>query len=137
MQILHVTNPPPSTSRKISTCSKFDFGHLGVTVVTQKPPIVTVRKGETVTMDCNLGTGTNDAARWYKQIPGGVTQYVLMFQHGWSSVKYGSGFTSPKFTSNHQSKSDYRLIINTVEERDSAVYYCKTWDSSVSEYVSQ
>ncbi|XP_050929917.1 immunoglobulin lambda-1 light chain isoform X4 [Lates calcarifer] len=107
----------------------------GVTVVTQKPPIVTVRKGETVTMDCNLGTGTNDAARWYKQIPGGVTQYVLMFQHGWSSVKYGSGFTSPKFTSNHQSKSDYRLIINTVEERDSAVYYCKTWDSSVSEYV--
>uniref|UniRef100_A0A4W6FEQ9 Ig-like domain-containing protein n=1 Tax=Lates calcarifer TaxID=8187 RepID=A0A4W6FEQ9_LATCA len=109
----------------------------GVTVVTQKPPIVTVRKGETVTMDCNLGTVTNDAARWYKQIPGGVPQFVLIFKHSYSSVEYGSGFSSPKFTSNHQSTSDYRLIINTVEEGDSAVYYCKTWDSSVKEYVSQ
>ncbi|XP_050925280.1 immunoglobulin lambda-1 light chain isoform X11 [Lates calcarifer] len=107
----------------------------GVTVVTQKPPIVTVRKGETVTMDCNLGTVTNDAARWYKQIPGGVPQFVLIFKHSYSSVEYGSGFSSPKFTSNHQSTSDYRLIINTVEEGDSAVYYCKTWDSSVKEYV--
>ncbi|XP_067426698.1 immunoglobulin lambda-1 light chain-like isoform X1 [Thunnus thynnus] len=105
----------------------------GVTVVTQKPPVVTVRKGETVTMDCNLGTVTNERACWYKQIPGGVPQFVLSFYHGWSSVHYGSGFSSPKFTSNHQSKSDYRLIINNVEEGDSAVYYCKTWDTSVSE----
>ncbi|XP_042247511.1 immunoglobulin lambda-1 light chain-like isoform X1 [Thunnus maccoyii] len=107
----------------------------GVTVVTQKPPVVTVRKGETVTMDCNLGTVTNERAWWYKQIPGGVPQFVLRFYHGWSSVVYGSGFSSPKFTSNHQSKSDYRLIINNVEEGDSAVYYCKTWDTSVSEYA--
>ncbi|KAI3359197.1 hypothetical protein L3Q82_002726 [Scortum barcoo] len=31
----------------------------GVTVLTQKPPVVTVRKGETATMDCNLGTVTD------------------------------------------------------------------------------
>ncbi|XP_042248862.1 immunoglobulin lambda-1 light chain-like [Thunnus maccoyii] len=105
----------------------------GVTVVTQKPPVVTLRKGETVTMDCNLGTVTNSAARWYKQIPGGVPQFVLYFFHTASSPTYGSGFSSPKFTSNHQSKSDYRLIINNLEEGDSAVYYCQTWDSSVSE----
>ncbi|CDQ81230.1 unnamed protein product [Oncorhynchus mykiss] len=109
----------------------------GVTVMTQKPPVVTVRKGETATMDCNLGT-VQDNTRWYKQVPGGVPQYVLRWYHtGWSSVKYGSGFSSPKFTSNHQSKSDYRLIINTVEETDSAVYYCQAWDHSVEEHVSQ
>ncbi|XP_078017393.1 immunoglobulin lambda-1 light chain-like isoform X2 [Epinephelus lanceolatus] len=107
----------------------------GVTVVTQKPPVVTLRKGETATMDCNLGTVTDSAAFWYKQIPGGVPQYVLRFRHSWSSVDYGSGFSSPKFTSNHQSTSDYRLIINNVEEGDSAVYYCATWDSSAKEYV--
>ncbi|XP_051243627.1 immunoglobulin lambda-1 light chain-like [Dicentrarchus labrax] len=107
----------------------------GVTVVTQKPPVVTQRKGETATMDCNLGTVTNSAARWYKQIPGGVPQYVLRFYHSSSSPSYGSGFSSPKFTSTHQSQSDYRLIINNVEEGDSAVYHCQTWDSSVSEYV--
>ena len=108
-----------------------------MTVVTQKPPVVTLRKGETVTMDCNLGTVTGSSARWYKQIPGGVPQYVLRFYHSWSSVTYGSGFSSPKFTSTHQSKSDYRLIINNVEEGDSAVYYCSSWDGSVNEEASQ
>nr|XP_020502458.1 immunoglobulin lambda-1 light chain-like isoform X2 [Labrus bergylta] len=106
-----------------------------VTLVTQKPPVVNLRRGETATMDCNLGTVTNIAARWYKQIPGGVPQYILSNYHSWSSPEYGSGFSSPKFTSTHQSQSDYRLIISTVEERDSAVYYCQTYDSSVSEHV--
>ncbi|XP_028978917.2 immunoglobulin kappa light chain-like isoform X5 [Esox lucius] len=109
----------------------------GVTVVTQKPPVVTVRKGEMVTMDCNLGTVTNRAACWYKQVPGGVPQYVVCWYHGSKpeEIKYGSGFSSPKFTSNHQSTSDYRLIINNVEESDSAVYYCHTWDDSAKEDV--
>uniref|UniRef100_A0A3Q3F8D0 Ig-like domain-containing protein n=1 Tax=Labrus bergylta TaxID=56723 RepID=A0A3Q3F8D0_9LABR len=106
-----------------------------VTLVTQKPPVVTLRRGETATMDCNLGTVTNSEACWYKQIPGGVPQFILSNYHGWSSPSYGSGFSSPKFTSTHQSQTDYRLIISTVEERDSAVYYCQTWDSSVNEYV--
>ncbi|XP_025762041.1 immunoglobulin kappa light chain isoform X4 [Oreochromis niloticus] len=102
----------------------------GVTVVTQKPPVLSVREGETATMDCNLGTVTNSAARWYKQIPGGVPQYVLRFHRSYSSSYYGSGFSSPKFTSTHQSTTDYRLIVKNVEEGDSAVYYCKTWDSN-------
>uniref|UniRef100_A0A3Q4FXR7 Ig-like domain-containing protein n=1 Tax=Neolamprologus brichardi TaxID=32507 RepID=A0A3Q4FXR7_NEOBR len=108
----------------------------GVTVVTQKT-VLSVSKGETATMDCNLGTVTNSAARWYKQIPGGVPQYVLRFYHGSSSPTYGSGFSSPKFTSTHQSTSDYRLIISNVEEGDSAVYYCHTWDDSAKEHASQ
>ncbi|CAI5675594.1 unnamed protein product [Oreochromis niloticus] len=107
----------------------------GVTVVTQKP-VLSVSKGETATMDCNLGTVTDVAVFWYKQIPGGVPQFVLWFIHDHSSPNYGSGFSSPKFTSTHQSRSDYRLIIKNVEEGDSAVYYCKTWDNSVISSVS-
>uniref|UniRef100_A0A096MIA4 Ig-like domain-containing protein n=1 Tax=Poecilia formosa TaxID=48698 RepID=A0A096MIA4_POEFO len=109
----------------------------GVTVLTQTPPVVTVRKGETATMDCNLGTVTNSAARWYKQIPGEIPQFVLNFHRSYSSPSYGSGFSSPKFTSTHQSTTNYCLTINNVEERDSAVYYCKTWDGSVNNFVSQ
>uniref|UniRef100_A0A3Q4ID41 Ig-like domain-containing protein n=1 Tax=Neolamprologus brichardi TaxID=32507 RepID=A0A3Q4ID41_NEOBR len=109
----------------------------GVTVVTQKPPVLSVRKGETATMDCNLGTVTDEAACWYKQIPGGVPQFVVSFYHSDSSPYYGSGFSSPKFTSTHQSTTDYRLIIKNVEEGDSAVYYCETWDDSAKEDVSQ
>uniref|UniRef100_A0AAQ4QU17 Ig-like domain-containing protein n=1 Tax=Gasterosteus aculeatus aculeatus TaxID=481459 RepID=A0AAQ4QU17_GASAC len=108
----------------------------GVTVVTQKP-VVAVTTGETVSIDCNLGTVTNSAARWYKQIPGGVPQYVLRFYHGNSSPTYGTGFSSPKFTSTHQSTTDYRLTIKNIEEGDSAVYHCNTWGGSVDQYVSQ
>nr|XP_040046029.1 immunoglobulin lambda-1 light chain-like isoform X4 [Gasterosteus aculeatus aculeatus] len=106
----------------------------GVTVVTQKP-VVAVTTGETVSIDCNLGTVTDSAARWYKQIPGGVPQYVLRFYHGYSAPTYGTGFSSPKFTSTHQSTSDYRFTIKNLEEGDSAVYYCNTWDNSVKESV--
>ncbi|KAJ8345972.1 hypothetical protein SKAU_G00301650 [Synaphobranchus kaupii] len=109
----------------------------GVTVVTQKPPVLTVSKGGTATMDCNLGTVTDAAAYWYKQVPGSAPQYVLFFYHGDKSPFYGAGFSTNRFTSTHQSKSDYRLIIKNVEAGDSAVYYCKTWDGSAKELVSQ
>ncbi|XP_045925579.1 immunoglobulin lambda-1 light chain-like isoform X1 [Micropterus dolomieu] len=107
----------------------------GVTVVTQKPPVVTLRKGETATMDCNLGTVTDRGARWYKQNPGEAPQFVLSFHHLQSSPSYGSGFSSPKFTSTHQSQTDYRLMINNVEEGDSVVYHCMAWDGSADAAV--
>ncbi|XP_060768123.1 immunoglobulin lambda-1 light chain-like isoform X2 [Neoarius graeffei] len=106
----------------------------GVTVVTQKPPVLTLTQGQTATMECNLGTVDNYVS-WYKQVPGGVPQYIIANYRDWSSPKYGSGFSSPKFTSPHSSKSDYNLIISNVEVGDSAVYYCETWDNSAKEEV--
>ena len=106
-------------------------------MVTQKPPVLTVSKGDTATMDCNLGTVTNHVALWYKQVPGGVPQFVLYFHRTSSSPTYGAGFSSSHFSSKCQTDSDCQLIINDVDAGDSAVYYCKTWDSSVREYVSQ
>uniref|UniRef100_A0AAY4D245 Ig-like domain-containing protein n=1 Tax=Denticeps clupeoides TaxID=299321 RepID=A0AAY4D245_9TELE len=112
-------------------------GISGVIVVTQSPPDLTKSKGQMVTMDCNLGTVTNSAALWYKQVPGGIPQFVLFFHHSHSAPTYGSGFSSPKFTSKHTSNTDYQLIISNVEVGDSAVYYCGTWDNSASAAVSQ
>ncbi|TWW52964.1 hypothetical protein D4764_0155160 [Takifugu flavidus] len=34
-----------------------------VTVLTQKPTVVSLSRGESVTMDCNLGTVTDSSAR--------------------------------------------------------------------------
>ena len=108
-----------------------------MTVVTQQPSVVTLTRGETASIDCNLGSVNKSRAIWYKQIPGGVPQYVLCLFHDWTDVKYGAGFSSPHFTSTCQSKSDCRLIITNVEDGDSAVYYCHTWDNSAKELVSQ
>ncbi|XP_054462750.1 immunoglobulin lambda-1 light chain-like isoform X3 [Anoplopoma fimbria] len=105
----------------------------GVTVVTQKPPVVTVRKGETATMDCEVFT--DDGSRWYKQSPGENIRFVLRNHYSYSSPTYGSGFSAPKFTSSHLSGTKYRLTISSVEEGDSAVYHCETWDDSAKEHV--
>uniref|UniRef100_A0A669E353 Ig-like domain-containing protein n=1 Tax=Oreochromis niloticus TaxID=8128 RepID=A0A669E353_ORENI len=102
----------------------------------QKPPVLSVRKGETATMDCNLGTVTNYVAAWHKQIPGGSPQFVLRMHHSWSSPTYGSGFSAPKFTSTHQSTTDYRLIIKNAETGDFAQYFCQTYDDSTSLIVT-
>ncbi|XP_036943481.1 immunoglobulin lambda-1 light chain-like isoform X4 [Acanthopagrus latus] len=105
----------------------------GATVVTQKPPVVTLTRGQTASMDCDVFT--DDGSRWYKQVPGGTFQFVLRNHYSYSSPRYGPGFSSPKFTSSHLSGTEYRLIINNVEEGDSAVYHCETWDDSAKEYV--
>uniref|UniRef100_A0A8B9HXQ7 Ig-like domain-containing protein n=1 Tax=Astyanax mexicanus TaxID=7994 RepID=A0A8B9HXQ7_ASTMX len=109
----------------------------GVTVVTQNPPDLTPTKGEITTMNCNVGTVSGRAANWYKQVPGGVPQFVLNNYQSWGSPSYGSGFSSPKFTSTCSTTSDCNLIISNVEVGDSAVYYCGAWDSSATGYVSQ
>ncbi|XP_063042503.1 immunoglobulin lambda-1 light chain-like [Engraulis encrasicolus] len=106
-----------------------------VTVVTQTPAVVTVRKGESATLHCNLGTVTNYPVYWYKQVPGETTQYMLRFHKSYISVQYGSGFSSPKFDSKCSSKTDCSLIINTVEVGDSAVYYCAVEDGTANEWV--
>uniref|UniRef100_A0A668VSW5 Ig-like domain-containing protein n=1 Tax=Oreochromis aureus TaxID=47969 RepID=A0A668VSW5_OREAU len=116
-------------SVSLSFCHIFNGSHL-------LSSYRSMRKGETATMDCNLGTA-DYYVFWYKQISGGVPQFVLWFRYDYSGPTYGSGFSAPKFTSTHQSTSDYHLIISNVEEGDSAVYYCQTWDSSVNEYASQ
>ncbi|XP_055020157.1 immunoglobulin lambda-1 light chain-like [Boleophthalmus pectinirostris] len=106
-----------------------------VTQVTQNPPDVSVERGQSVSMDCNLGYVEDYGAWWYKQSPGQVPQFLLYFYHSSSAPTYGSGVSSSKFTSTHQSKRDYRLTINSLEQSDSAVYYCKTWDNTVNEWV--
>ncbi|XP_069042170.1 immunoglobulin lambda-1 light chain-like [Lepisosteus oculatus] len=103
-------------------------------VVTQKPPVLSVSPGQTATLDCNLG-GRDDAARWYKQIPGAVPQFVLYFYRTHSAPTYGAGFSSSRFTSRAQTNTDYQLIVSSVEVGDSAVYYCNAWDSSAKAHV--
>ncbi|KAI4896495.1 hypothetical protein NFI96_004225 [Prochilodus magdalenae] len=68
---------PPHTDKMLpALCTLFTALSCvsGVTVVTQKPPVLTATKGEKITMHCNLGTVTGSSARWYKQVPGGVPQ---------------------------------------------------------------
>uniref|UniRef100_A0A8C7J8Q1 Immunoglobulin lambda-1 light chain n=1 Tax=Oncorhynchus kisutch TaxID=8019 RepID=A0A8C7J8Q1_ONCKI len=106
--------------------------------VTQTPSVLTVSTKGTATFHCDITKYESQYVLWYKQVPGGAPQYVLRFYrtHG-SPDEYGSGFSSDRFTSKATSDKDYQFIISNVEETDSAVYYCHTWDKSVKVHVSQ
>uniref|UniRef100_A0A8C4SI69 Ig-like domain-containing protein n=1 Tax=Erpetoichthys calabaricus TaxID=27687 RepID=A0A8C4SI69_ERPCA len=109
----------------------------GQKVLTQ-PAVVSVGLRETVTLDCNIEKDYTSVS-WLKQVPGSPPQHILRFYYSWSAPdKYGTGFSSSRFTSKAKSnKIDYQLIISNVEASDNAVYYCYTWDDSVSAGVSQ
>uniref|UniRef100_A0A3B3RR95 Ig-like domain-containing protein n=1 Tax=Paramormyrops kingsleyae TaxID=1676925 RepID=A0A3B3RR95_9TELE len=107
----------------------------GQRIVTQKPSLLTLSKGETATLHCQKPEDDYSNIYWYKQVPGGAPQFVLYYYRTHSSPTYGSGFSSSRFTSRAQSNTDYQLVISSVEVDDSAVYYCKNWFSN--EAVSQ
>lgn len=106
-----------------------------VSAVTQEPPVLTLRRGETASMHCHLGR--IDAVRWYKMVPEVAPKCLFYMYFERSSPVYCPEVLSSKYTSTHQSKSDYSLIIKNVDVGDSAVYYCSTWSGHGEEYVTQ
>ncbi|XP_041060827.1 immunoglobulin lambda-1 light chain-like [Carcharodon carcharias] len=101
-----------------------------------QPPDVTVKPGNTATLDCNIGTADSYVISWYKQTPGAAPQWILYYHYTSSAPTYGSGFSSDRFTSTANSGHKiYQLMIKNVEVNDAAVYYCEKWFSSSSSFV--
>ncbi|GCC31813.1 hypothetical protein chiPu_0010274 [Chiloscyllium punctatum] len=89
-----------------------------------QPPHLTVKPGNTATLECNIGTVDNNYVYWYKQTLGSAPQWILYYYHSLSAPTYGSGFSSDRFTSTANSGHNiYQLIIQNVEVNDAAVYY--------------
>uniref|UniRef100_A0A3Q1GJT2 Ig-like domain-containing protein n=1 Tax=Acanthochromis polyacanthus TaxID=80966 RepID=A0A3Q1GJT2_9TELE len=103
-----------------------------VIVLTQTPAVHTVSTGQEVVLNCNIERNDGYYVSWYKQKPSGAPQYILYFYHSYSSPTFGTGFSSDRFNAKASSSVDYQLIIKQTEEGDSAVYYCRVWDSSAS-----
>uniref|UniRef100_A0A3Q2DHI6 Ig-like domain-containing protein n=1 Tax=Cyprinodon variegatus TaxID=28743 RepID=A0A3Q2DHI6_CYPVA len=103
--------------------------------LTQIPPVETVSTGQQVVLKCNIQRYDENYVNWYKQVPGGVPQYVLSFLHSYSALYFGTGFSSDRFNSKSTSSIDYEFIIKQAEAGDSALYFCQTWDDSAAELI--
>ncbi|XP_058508666.1 immunoglobulin lambda-1 light chain-like [Solea solea] len=104
-------------------------------VLTQTPAVHTVSAGQEVVLSCNIQRYDSNYVSWYKQVPGGVPQFVLGFHYSVSSPSFGTGFSSERFHSKSSSTIDYQFIIKRAEAGDSAQYFCSTWDDSADEAV--
>ncbi|XP_076609038.1 immunoglobulin lambda-1 light chain-like [Chaetodon auriga] len=98
-------------------------------VLTQTPAVHAVSTGQKVVLNCNIQRYDGYYVSWYKQVPGEAPQYVVGFYYGDSSLIFGTGFFSDRFSSKASSDIDYQFIIKRAEAGDSAVYYCNTGDS--------
>ncbi|XP_024920578.1 immunoglobulin lambda-1 light chain-like isoform X1 [Cynoglossus semilaevis] len=104
-------------------------------VLTQTPAVHAVTAGQQVVLNCNIQRNDGSSVCWYKQVPGGVPQYVIRYYDSDNSPRYGSGFSSDRFNSKPTSDIDYQFIIKQTEIGDSAQYFCQTWDDSAAAAV--
>ncbi|XP_066552425.1 immunoglobulin lambda-1 light chain [Amia ocellicauda] len=96
-----------------------------VAVLLTPSPRVSVREGQTVTLDCELEREDKQTLSWYKQFPAEGPQFILNF-HPWNSsvASYGAGFFSSKFIVTQKDSLHQQLVIRNVSMSDTALYYC-------------
>ncbi|NWY66051.1 IGL1 protein, partial [Erithacus rubecula] len=96
-------------------------GSLVQAAVTQQPPEVSAKVGDTVKITC---TGSSYSYGWYQQkVPGTAPVTVI-----YSNSNRPSGI--PSRFSGSKSGSTATLTITGVQAEDEAVYFCGSYDSS-------
>ncbi|NWZ17332.1 LV1 protein, partial [Agelaius phoeniceus] len=93
--------------------------------VTQQPPEMSAKVGDTVRITCSgLSSSIYAYAGWYQQkVPGSGPVTVI-----YANDKRPSGI--PSRFSGSLSGSTGTLTITGVQAEDEAVYFCGSWDSS-------
>nr|AFK11433.1 immunoglobulin sigma light chain variable region [Callorhinchus milii] len=113
----------------LSACLAYVCPDVGVL----QPEVLTVRAGQTASLECDVRKHEGYYMHWYKQVPGEAPRFLLQFVYSENKhEKYGSGFSKDRFTGKGDSTGAvYHLIINSVELADTGLYHCrKTYKTS-------
>ncbi|XP_042189073.1 immunoglobulin lambda-1 light chain-like [Callorhinchus milii] len=107
----------------LSACLAYVCPDVGVL----QPEVLTVRAGQTASLECDVRKHEGYYMQWYKQVPGEAPRFLLQFVYSENKhEKYGSGFSKDRFTGKGDSTGAvYHLIINSVELADTGLYHCK------------
>ncbi|XP_072916054.1 immunoglobulin lambda-1 light chain-like [Hemitrygon akajei] len=107
-------------------------GMLAVPVLNQTPVSGPVSAGQTARLECRIQNGNvgNYGFRWDRHCPGKRPEGVIY--HSASNTIYrGPGITERFQPSRDTSANSHILTIGNLEPGDSAVYYCRVWESGV------
>ncbi|XP_072132516.1 immunoglobulin lambda-1 light chain-like [Mobula birostris] len=107
-------------------------GILTAPVLNQTPMSGPVSAGQTARLECRMQNGNVGSyyMYWYRQRPGERPEWVIRHDTD-GDIFRGTGITNRFQPSRDTSSNSHVLTIGRLEPRDSAVYYCQTWDNGV------
>ncbi|XP_072918453.1 immunoglobulin lambda-1 light chain-like [Hemitrygon akajei] len=101
-------------------------------VFSQTPMAGPVSAGQTVHLECRIQNGNVGRyyMNWYRQRPGERPEWVLEHYPN-NNIYRETGITDRFQPSRDTSSNSHILTISRLEPRDSAVYYCETWENGL------
>ncbi|GAA6082662.1 uncharacterized protein LOC125138959 [Tachysurus ichikawai] len=119
----------------VALCALFSLFTAVKTSDIKEIDVITVKRGEDVTMECNISVIKRDNVVWYRQISGKLPQHFAKPYGKDLGYKFVDGFNDDRFSiSVNDNKFD--LNIKKTREDDEGDYFCGKMDGSVVRFTS-
>ncbi|XP_060720740.1 LOW QUALITY PROTEIN: T-cell surface glycoprotein CD8 beta chain-like [Tachysurus vachellii] len=120
----------------VALCALFSLFTAVKTSDIKEIDVITVKRGEDVTMKCNTESVTKkDNVVWYRQSSGKLPQYFAKLYKNNLGYKFDEGFNDSRFSiSVNDNKFD--LSIKKTTEDDKGEYFCGEMEGNVVKFTS-
>ncbi|XP_047657408.1 uncharacterized protein LOC125138961 isoform X2 [Tachysurus fulvidraco] len=120
----------------VALCALFSLFTAVKTSDIKEIDVITVKRGENVTMKCSISSDTKkEKAFWYRQISGKLPQFIAKPYTNNLGYKFIDGFNDTRFSfSVNDNKFD--LNIKQTREDDKGEYFCGENEGTVVKFTS-
>ncbi|XP_047657404.1 uncharacterized protein LOC125138959 [Tachysurus fulvidraco] len=119
----------------VALCALFSLFTAVKTSDIKEIDVITVKRGEDVTMKCNISSVTKKEVVWYRQISGKLPQSFAKSYNDKSGYRFIDGFNDARFSfSVNDNKFD--LNIKNTREDDEGEYFCGEMEGSAVKFTS-
>uniref|UniRef100_A0A6I8NH75 Ig-like domain-containing protein n=1 Tax=Ornithorhynchus anatinus TaxID=9258 RepID=A0A6I8NH75_ORNAN len=106
----------------------------GQTAITLVQPVVSITRQarKIAKIPCEFSQKSITYIHWYHQQPGKALQRLLYYHLATSKQTMNAGFSSNKFYAYKSKDQSCTLEVQNLGTSDAGIYYCASWDSTVT-----